>query len=92
MVKKQIYFFLGGGLYNSVIKPFGNKTRAKLGIYTINSCYITVHDTSFRKGYLKINKYEVSSGIFSGEFECTLIGDGCTDTVRITNGRFDKKM
>ena len=92
MVKKQIYFFLGGGLYNGVIKPFGNKTRAKLGIYRINSCYITVHDTSFRKGYLKINKYEVSSGIFSGEFECTLIGDGCTDTVRITNGRFDKKM
>lgn len=32
------------------------------------------------------------NGIFSGEFECTIVGNNCTDTIRITNGRFDKKL
>ena len=63
-----------------------------MGIFYINGCYIPVNDTCYRKGYLKMTKYDVPNRIFSGEFECTIIGDGCTDTVRITNGRFDKKL
>ena len=41
---------------------------------------------------MKTTQYDLQNRIFSGEFECTIIGDGCTDTVRITNGRFDKKL
>ncbi|MCU0321575.1 MAG: hypothetical protein MUE72_04120 [Chitinophagaceae bacterium] len=92
---KAHLFFGGGGLYNGSIKQFGKRFSSNtsvLGILYINSCYVSVNDTCYRRGYLKMNRYDIQNRIFSGEFECIIIGDGCTDTVRITKGRFDKKL
>ncbi|MBS1737494.1 MAG: hypothetical protein JSS98_12925 [Bacteroidetes bacterium] len=42
-------------------------------------------------GELNISKYDLQNRIFSGTFELTLYNNK-TDTVKITNGRFDKKL
>ena len=92
---RRLKYFFWGGLYTGAEKPFSKRFSSYssvLGIIDINSCYISVNDTCYRRGFLKISKYDIANRIFSGEFECTIIGDGCTDTVRITNGRFDKKL
>lgn len=46
---------------------------------------------SYRKGTLTITRLDLQAGIISGTFECTLAKPGC-DTIRITQGRFDKKL
>jgi hypothetical protein len=47
-----------------------------------------------RKGYLKITRYYLQSGIVSGEFEVSMVNKYCGygDTIKITNGRFDYKL
>ena len=46
---------------------------------------------TYHKGTVTITKLDLQAGIVSGTFEFTLAKPGC-DTVRITNGRFDKKL
>jgi hypothetical protein len=46
---------------------------------------------SYRKGSLTITRLDLSAGIISGTFEVTLAQPGC-DTIRVTKGRFDKKL
>ena len=43
------------------------------------------------KGTLTITRMDLQAGILSGTFDFVLAKPGC-DTVRITNGRFDKKL
>ncbi len=55
-------------------------------------CKTDVYDTiSYRDGYLNITRYDLSLGIFSGEFAFTYKPPTC-DTIRITSGRFDHKF
>lgn len=85
--------FFGSTITQSTgIFPFQNKGKVSLGIFRINGCYIGSNDSVFRKGNLKITKYDLQNNILSGEFDCVIYASGCTDTVRITNGRFDKKL
>lgn len=42
-------------------------------------------------GIVEITKYDLQIGIISGTFEFTLAKPGC-DTIKVTNGRFDKKL
>ena len=42
-------------------------------------------------GSLNITKYDLINRIFSGTFEFTIYKTG-SDTIKITNGRFDKKL
>lgn len=42
-------------------------------------------------GSVAFTKYDLQSGIISGTFEFTLTKSGC-DTIKVTNGRFDKKL
>jgi hypothetical protein len=46
---------------------------------------------TYCKGTLTITRLDLQAGIISGTFEATLARPGC-DTVRITQGRFDKKL
>lgn len=48
-------------------------------------------DITYMKGALTITKLDLSTGIIAGTFEFTLAKPGC-DTVRVTKGRFDKKL
>ncbi len=43
------------------------------------------------KGQLVVTRLDLSQGIISGTFNFTLYQPGC-DSVRVTNGRFDKKL
>lgn len=46
---------------------------------------------TYHKGTLTITKLDLQAGIISGTFSFTLAKPGC-DTVRITQGRFDKRL
>ncbi len=46
------------------------------------------------KGTLTITKYDLANGIISGTFEFAMVNPACGygDTIRVANGRFDKKL
>jgi hypothetical protein len=50
--------------------------------------------SSNKSGFIKITKYDLINGIFSGEFEFHFVNPDCGlgDTIDITLGRFDKKL
>jgi hypothetical protein len=56
--------------------------------------YTSIDFMIYKKGFLNITKYDLSSGIFSGTFEGKLYKTNGSygDTIRITNGRFDVKL
>ena len=45
----------------------------------------------YQQGKLELTKLDLVNGIIAGKFELTLAITGC-DTIRITEGRFDKKI
>lgn len=52
-------------------------------------CYYEREDKV--EGYLEITKLDLQKGIIAGKFEFTLSKTDC-DTIRVTEGRFDKKL
>ena len=46
---------------------------------------------TYRKGQLSITRLDLTQGIISGTFAFTLYQPGC-DSVKVTQGRFDKKL
>ncbi len=59
--------------------------------FTSESCDYRRDADVYRVGKLEITKLDLTNGIISGKFEFTLAKPGC-DTVRVTEGRFDKKL
>ena len=62
-----------------------------------NSNYVDYSTNDFgiyKKGFINITKYDLSTGIFSGTFEGRLykLNGSYGDTIKITNGRFDVKL
>jgi hypothetical protein len=56
-------------------------------------CNFTSTTSNFKSGYLKITRYDLPARIISGEFEFKLYDSTIScDTIRITQGRFDKKF
>lgn len=57
------------------------------------NCYWSNTDnaTTYRRGSLTITRLDLQAGIIWGTFAFTLYKSGC-DSVRVTNGRFDKKL
>jgi hypothetical protein len=82
-----------GGLINvgNASYDFRNKDTMTIQ-YSFGSCYMTPHDSLYRLGKLILSRLDFTSGIVSGTFECNLYRPDCGDTIRITNGRFDKKL
>ena len=59
----------------------------------LNTCEFSSFDAgTYRRGFFNISRYDLTNGIFSGTFEFTIKSQGCGDTIRITNGRFDVKL
>jgi hypothetical protein len=54
-------------------------------------CDYTYENQIYRRGSLTITRLDLNKGIISGTFEFTLAKPGC-DTIRVTNGRFDKQL
>lgn len=46
---------------------------------------------TYRTGTLTITRLDLQQGIIAGTFDFTLAQPGC-DTIRVTDGRFDKKL
>ncbi len=57
------------------------------------NCYWRNADstTTYRRGSLTLTRLDLKAGIVSGTFAFTLYKPGC-DSVRITQGRFDRKL
>jgi len=53
--------------------------------------YDSSRSGTFSKGDLTITRLDLQAGILSGTFNFTLAQPGC-DTVKVTQGRFDKKL
>jgi hypothetical protein len=69
-------------------------TRNKTGIGGpfFNNCGISGFDTTtYRNGIYTITKLDLTNGIISGTFNCTIKPNNC-DTIKITDGRFDLKL
>jgi hypothetical protein len=59
---------------------------------TATGCEFNSDDPgTYHKGTLTITKLDLRAGIISGTFDFKLAKPGC-DTVRITHGRFDKRL
>jgi hypothetical protein len=60
---------------------------------TKTNCYWSSRDsaTTYRRGTLTITRLDRQAGIISGTFDFTLYKPGC-DSIRVTQGRFDKKL
>lgn len=55
-------------------------------------CDVSSRDAgTYRKGTLTITRFDLQAGIISGTFEFTLAKPGC-DTIKVTQGRFDKQL
>ena len=57
------------------------------------NCYWRSRDstTTYRRGQLTITCLDLQAGVISGTFAFTLYKPGC-DSIRVTNGRFDRKL
>jgi len=73
---------------------FLNK-RAAIARYSDvkTSCFWRSADstTVYQSGALTITRLDLTAGVISGTFAFTLYKPGC-DSIRVTNGRFDKKL
>jgi len=69
-----------------------NQTSASLED-RLTGCYWDSRDnaTTYRRGHLTITCLDLTAGVIAGTFEFTLYKPGC-DSVRVTQGRFDKKL
>ncbi|MBF9253145.1 hypothetical protein I2I11_07560 [Pontibacter sp. 172403-2] len=72
------------GIYNLDNPKFGTATFW-------SHCTYEREPEVYRRGKLEITKLDLTNGIIAGKFEFTLAKLGC-DTVRVTEGRFDKKL
>ena len=55
------------------------------------TCQFPGNDLYYRRGKLIITRLDKQAGIISGTFSFTLYKPGC-DSIRVTNGRFDRKL
>ncbi len=56
-----------------------------------NCRYYSQDIGTYCRGTLTITRLDLTAGVISGTFAFTLYKPGC-DSVRVTNGRFDKKV
>jgi hypothetical protein len=54
-------------------------------------CEFLQEENHYRRGTLTITRLDLAAHVISGTFEFTLYQPGC-DTVKVTQGRFDKKL
>ena len=56
-------------------------------------CYRSSQDSlSFSIGFVNVKLLDINKRIIAGEFEGTIFNKSCSDTLKITEGRFDFKF
>ena len=88
------------GLYSDSLSRIGTYPLSSLGRYgagfhdRLKKCdynFDYKDSTVYTNGSLAITRLDMKNGIIAGTFEFTLTKPGC-DTIRITQGHFDKKL
>ncbi|WP_201979792.1 hypothetical protein [Hymenobacter rubidus] len=85
------------GFYADSIPTAGSYSLAIIdhqeGIFIdrTQACQFPGNDAYYRRGLLVITRLDRKAGIISGTFAFTLYKLGC-DSVRVTEGRFDRKL
>ncbi|MFD2245280.1 DUF6252 family protein [Pontibacter ruber] len=91
--KKSSEFFEHFYIYMLNVNQTGVYTLGDPQIGTVRyeseGCFYEREDKV--EGYLEITKLDMQNGIIAGKFEFTLTKTDC-DTIRVTEGRFDKKL
>ncbi len=91
------YITLGGDRISQVgVYPFllqGDRTIYFTDTSKNSPCndYSAPPTLTYRTGSLTVTRLDMRAGIISGTFEFTLAKPGC-DTIKVTQGRFDKKL
>lgn len=90
----QYLILYSNNLSNTGTYLFKNRSRsrARFSDHKTN-CNIASYDSlsTYSSGSLAITRLDLNQGIISGTFEFTLAKPGC-DTIKVTDGRFDKKL
>ena len=55
-------------------------------------CEFLQSENTYRRGTLTITRLDLQAGIISGTFDFTLYKPSCGDTIKVTQGRFDKRL
>ena len=79
------------GNYDFVLKGENGANYTDSGLPPACNYYGESPRLTYRKGQLTITRLDLQAGIVSGTFAFTLYQPGC-DSVRVTQGRFDKKL
>jgi hypothetical protein len=100
------YRYVGTGADDYQLVGFFLDSMKTAGIYSLtsvghregifadrsrNTCQFMGGDPYYRRGQLIITRLDKQAGVISGTFAYTLYKPGC-DSVRITQGRFDRKL
>jgi hypothetical protein len=80
-------------LYASKSYSFQDSINTKAAIDDrLTGCDLSSHEQgTYHKGTLTITRFNLNASIISGTFDFVLAKPGC-DTVRVTQGRFDKRL
>jgi hypothetical protein len=95
--QKSKYLVLGGSSINKVGTYLFGSSQDIGAFFTDDDRSIPCDDydsnstNTFSKGTLTITRLDLQAGVVAGTFNLLLTKPGC-DTLRITHGRFDKKL
>lgn len=89
----QYMIITAGGLKGPRSYDLRNTTNTRVSFKDrLTGCDLASDDQgTYHKGTLTITRLDLQAGIISGTFDFVLAKPGC-DTVRVTQGRFDKRL
>jgi hypothetical protein len=85
------------GFFSDSLRGIGNFPLTIIGhqegifVDHTTNCEFSSNGSHYRRGTLTITRLDLQAGIISGTFAFTLYKPGC-DSVRVTQGRFDKRL
>lgn len=85
ITRESTYYLRPQGRVLTSFSYFNNNTQQIIG------CDYTDPATIKQIGQVVITKLDLQHGIISGTFQFTLFKSGC-DSIKVTQGRFDKKL
>jgi len=99
-----VYKYVSGSSSRNSIIIFSDSLK-KVGSYPLTipdhqealfygskgQCEFRSSDKYYRRGTLTITRLDLQVGVISGTFDFTLYKPGC-DTIKVTQGRFDKRL
>ena len=91
---QQVLGFYSDSLRNTGIyrlRTMGHHGAAFANKLTTSCTYLGTDPSTYCKGVLTITRLDYKAGVVAGTFSFTLAKAGC-DTIKVTQGRFDKHL